>query len=284
LKEFLRKGDTFHLISFSETPRIELSRRIEGEGDYRTIIGRLLLLYPLTEGSSLENAAAYAERFVAELPPARQKKVVFFTPQSDAQSGVAPTELSVRFNSENTNVYLASTPASFGTLAGGRVMREAPPEPTATMAVTAILPVASSLAIELVELAKPILPVIEALPVSPPAQPIIKMAPESPPEIMAVLTSPESRLIGSSDEPILFDKIKAMTTILSLAGMILLFALVLSCAVTWKKRGLADAYTIEDFLSQMDGDGPENAENRTRYAIPAQGLLRKADEMKGQLA
>ncbi|MDR1178855.1 MAG: hypothetical protein LBK64_08500, partial [Spirochaetaceae bacterium] len=47
LREQLRLGDTFHLIAFSRAPALELSRRIEGRGDIQTIIGRLLILYPV---------------------------------------------------------------------------------------------------------------------------------------------------------------------------------------------------------------------------------------------
>jgi hypothetical protein len=260
LKEFLRKGDTFHLISFGETPRIELSRRIEGEGDYRTIIGRLLLLYPLAQTSSLENAAAYAERFIAELPPARQKKVVFFTAQG------AGAELGTYFNSENTDVYMAAIPASFGTLASGRAMMKAPP----------VLTPPVSDGVEQTEPAS--LSTIEP--------PVLNVLPLNPPDITAAPVSPEFRLIwDGDDEPVLFDKIKAMTIILPMAGIILLSALVLGCAVTWKKRDRTERYTIEDFLYQISVNAAlEDAEDDTRYAIPARGLLQKADEMKEQLA
>ena len=263
LKEFLRKGDTFHLISFGDTPRIELSRRIEGEGDYRTIIGRLLLLYPLARSSSLENAAAYAQAFVAELPPARQKKVVFFT----AQGGVTATELGARFNSKNTTFYLASIPASFGTLVSGRAMMKAPPK--ITPPVIAARP--------------PVAPPVAAPPVSDDVEPpVIELLPD----ITAIPTPPESRLLWDSrDEPVLFDRFKALMIILPLAGMILLLVLGLGCVVTWEKRDPADTYTIEDYLYQMNGNpAPKNAEGGIRYVIPGCGLLQKASEVKEQLA
>ena len=43
LTEFLRVGDTFHLIPFSENPRVDVSRRISSLGDVETIVGRMLL-------------------------------------------------------------------------------------------------------------------------------------------------------------------------------------------------------------------------------------------------
>ncbi|MDR1108357.1 MAG: VWA domain-containing protein, partial [Spirochaetaceae bacterium] len=77
LKEFLRIGDTFHLISFSDTPRLEIVRRIEGPGDIETLIGRLFLMYPLDPRSDISRALAYGEQYVASIPGTRQKKVVF---------------------------------------------------------------------------------------------------------------------------------------------------------------------------------------------------------------
>ena len=273
LKEFVRKGDTFHLISFGDTPRIELSRRIEGEGDYRTIIGRLLLLYPLAQSSSLENAAAYTQAFIAELPPARQKKVVLFT----AQSGITAAELGARFRfepaNENTTLYLAAIPASLGTLVSGRTMLKAPPK--ITPPVIAARPPVS-----------PPVPISENVERTEPAPPVIEAVPESPPDITAAPASPDSRLIWDSrDEPVPFDKFKVLMIILPLAGMILLFALGLGCVVTWKKRDHANTYTFDDYLYRINGyDAPETPEDDAHYVIPVQGLLQKASEAREQLA
>jgi hypothetical protein len=76
LKEYLRFGDTFHIISFSATPRLEIARRIEGRGDLETLIGRLFLLYPLEPGSDIQGALAYLESYLSRLPPSRPKKIV----------------------------------------------------------------------------------------------------------------------------------------------------------------------------------------------------------------
>ncbi|MCL2478973.1 MAG: VWA domain-containing protein, partial [Treponema sp.] len=56
LKDFLRVGDTFHLISFSKTSRLEISRLVEGVGDVETIIGRILLMYPIDPESDIPGA------------------------------------------------------------------------------------------------------------------------------------------------------------------------------------------------------------------------------------
>jgi hypothetical protein len=84
LREFLRVGDTFHLISFSGTPKLEISRRIEGVGDVETIIARLLLMYPLDPESNLSGALSFAESFASSLP-SRSKKIVLIS-DGDAEN------------------------------------------------------------------------------------------------------------------------------------------------------------------------------------------------------
>jgi hypothetical protein len=88
LKDFLRYGDTFHLISFSSTAKTEISRKIEGIGDIETIMGRLLLLYPLDKYSDIVAALQYTGRYLGDLPENRAKTVVFIT---DGDHSPAPT-------------------------------------------------------------------------------------------------------------------------------------------------------------------------------------------------
>ena len=76
LREFLGLADTFHLISFSDKPRLEISRRIEVQGDLEVIIGRMLLLYPLDPYSDISGALAYAEGYVSSLPGRRPKTLL----------------------------------------------------------------------------------------------------------------------------------------------------------------------------------------------------------------
>jgi hypothetical protein len=78
LREFLRIGDTFHLIPFSDTPRVDIARRVEGRGDVETIIGRMLLQYPLEPGPDISAALSYAEKYVSTLP-SRPKKIILLT-------------------------------------------------------------------------------------------------------------------------------------------------------------------------------------------------------------
>jgi hypothetical protein len=75
----LRLGDTFHLIAFSDRARMEIARRIEGRGDLETIIGRLLLMYPLEPPADLPAALSFAERYVRDLDSRRQKKMILLS-------------------------------------------------------------------------------------------------------------------------------------------------------------------------------------------------------------
>lgn len=95
LREFLRLGDTFHLISFSERPRVEIVRRVEGRGEVETIIGRMLLMYPLDPWSDIPGALAYAEKYIGSLPPSRPKKLVLV---SDGDVNPAPGSGSTALN------------------------------------------------------------------------------------------------------------------------------------------------------------------------------------------
>lgn len=87
LREFLRLGDTFHLISFSDRSRLELSRRVDGQSDIETIVGRLLLMYPLDLYSDIVSALRFAERYITSLPGSRAKSLVFI---SDGDNNPAP--------------------------------------------------------------------------------------------------------------------------------------------------------------------------------------------------
>ena len=79
LREYLNLGDTFHLISFSERPRLEITRRIAGRGDLETVIARLLLMYPLDPGADLNQAIDFTERYASSLPPGRTQRIALIT-------------------------------------------------------------------------------------------------------------------------------------------------------------------------------------------------------------
>jgi hypothetical protein len=139
LKEFLKIGDTFHLISFSGSPRLEISRRIEGAGDVETILGRLFLMLPLEPYSDIAGALAYTERYVLRIPSSRPKKVVFVTDgEQNPEPGTSPAvpdsgtpetlagETAARLRRNGTDFHWVSFPP-----AGTASPQAEPPQPPA---------------------------------------------------------------------------------------------------------------------------------------------------------
>ena len=109
LKEFLRVGDTFHLITFSANPKLDSARIILGLGDIETIIGRMLIQYPVENGNSVTNALTFAERYVTALPP-RAKKIVLITTGGPDTTGLVNASKQ-RLNSRYTTLdYIQVTP------------------------------------------------------------------------------------------------------------------------------------------------------------------------------
>ena len=89
LTEFLRVGDTFHLIAFSQSPRLDVARRIAVTGDVETIIARMMLQYPIERGSNISGAITYAEQYIAGLPSRPKKIVLVSTGGSDTANLVS---------------------------------------------------------------------------------------------------------------------------------------------------------------------------------------------------
>jgi len=109
LSEFLRVGDTFHLVTFSANARLDSARIILGVGDIETIIGRMLIQYPVENGSNVTNALTFAERYVTALP-SRAKKIVLIT-TGGADTNTLVTASKQRLNSRNTTLdYIQVTP------------------------------------------------------------------------------------------------------------------------------------------------------------------------------
>ncbi|MDR1288533.1 MAG: VWA domain-containing protein [Treponema sp.] len=79
LREFLRIGDTFHLVPFAGEAFVDVSRRVEGQGDVQTILSRIFLAYPMGPESDVEGALSFAEQYASTLPASRGKKIVLVT-------------------------------------------------------------------------------------------------------------------------------------------------------------------------------------------------------------
>ena len=116
LREFLRIGDTFHLVSFSRGPRLEISRRVEGIGDVEIIIARMLLLKPIDPDSNMSGALSFIEQYASSLSGSRSSKVVLFS--TVAESNVI-TDAASRLRSRGTDLQYIRVPVT-GTPSSGR--------------------------------------------------------------------------------------------------------------------------------------------------------------------
>jgi hypothetical protein len=101
VKDYLRRGDTFHLLSFGETTQSEIAQRMVSEADVKSVLGRLYLLYPLARYSDIVGALSYLYQYLADLPESRRKVVIIITdgvhnpPPSSPTFGMEPGKVSV---------------------------------------------------------------------------------------------------------------------------------------------------------------------------------------------
>ena len=114
LTDFLRIGDTFHLISFSKSPRLEISRLVEGVGEVEAIVGRILLMYPLDPESDITGALNFAEQYASSLPGNRHKKIILVSDGDNNNPAVqaAITATSARLNLKNYDLQFIKIPVT----------------------------------------------------------------------------------------------------------------------------------------------------------------------------
>ena len=102
LSEFLRVGDTIHFIAFSEDQKLDIARRINSIGDVETVIGRMMLQYPIETGRNVNGVLEYAEQYIATLPFRPKKVVLISVGDSNAESLVNASRQNLR--SSNTTI------------------------------------------------------------------------------------------------------------------------------------------------------------------------------------
>jgi hypothetical protein len=129
LRDYLRVGDTFHLIPFSDKPFLDISRRITSRGDAETIIGRMFLHYPLYPRADIPAALSFAEKHVSSLP-ARPKKIVLVSGGS-IRSGFGPAGIS-EFAETRERLARLNTTLEFMQITPSRNAPVAPPPVQAT--------------------------------------------------------------------------------------------------------------------------------------------------------
>jgi len=137
LSEYLRVGDTFHLITFSGSPRLDIARRIISRGDVETIIARMFIQYPIESGSNIGSAISFAEQYAASLPARPKKIVIVSTGGGDtnnlvgaARQRLSPRDASIDFVQVTPGQLIANTPSSGRPAAQGT--RAASASPAAT--------------------------------------------------------------------------------------------------------------------------------------------------------
>ena len=79
LERHIYFGEAFHVLSFSNTPRIEVNRRIESSQTIKEIRSNISYLYPLGVYSDLINALKYLYQYVYDLPVSTQKRIILIT-------------------------------------------------------------------------------------------------------------------------------------------------------------------------------------------------------------
>ena len=79
LNEHLAAGDAFHLLSFADTPEIELTGTVSNQSDIDSALSRILLLQPLGKYTDLVSALKYLYTFTSNLKQHNRKKIVILT-------------------------------------------------------------------------------------------------------------------------------------------------------------------------------------------------------------
>lgn len=79
LRDYARSGDTFHLLSFSDTAQLEIAQPLRTQADVQSALARLYLLYPVAKSTDLVGALRYLLQYLAKLPEAGDKHIVLIT-------------------------------------------------------------------------------------------------------------------------------------------------------------------------------------------------------------
>jgi len=79
VREYMRFGDAFHLIGFSDSTQVEIAQVLRTEQDLKSVIARLYLLYPLGRNTDLVTAIKNVYQYVADLPEGSAKHIILIT-------------------------------------------------------------------------------------------------------------------------------------------------------------------------------------------------------------
>lgn len=104
-RKFVRKGDTFHLISFNSRSNLEIVQPVVSETDVSRIVSRFMLLYPIGQNSDFVTGLQYTWQYVNTLDQQRQKIVIvisdgiFNPPESSQYASFSPDQVNAEIGS-----------------------------------------------------------------------------------------------------------------------------------------------------------------------------------------
>jgi hypothetical protein len=75
----LHRGDTFHLLSFSSAPEVEIALEVNSQEAAERAFGRILLLHPLGRYTDLVEALRFLHSYARELPETNPKRILLLT-------------------------------------------------------------------------------------------------------------------------------------------------------------------------------------------------------------
>ena len=75
----LHRGDTFHLLSFSGSPEVEISLEVNSDEAAQRAFGRILLLHALGRYTDLVSALQFLNKYTRELPETNPKQILLIT-------------------------------------------------------------------------------------------------------------------------------------------------------------------------------------------------------------
>ncbi|MCL2704900.1 MAG: VWA domain-containing protein [Spirochaetaceae bacterium] len=79
ISDYLKFGDTFHLISFDSEPSLILSKKINNKNDIEYILKDLFLLYPFGKHTDLISALKYLRNYVSGITNNSNREIVILT-------------------------------------------------------------------------------------------------------------------------------------------------------------------------------------------------------------
>jgi len=133
VKDFLRFGDTFHLLTFGDSAQPEIAQKMIDERDVKSVLGRLYLLYPLARHTDFLGALGYLGQYLSDLPESRRKIVVVIT---DGVQNPPPGSPSASLDSDRVAAEIESTCAAIRAKGWDLHLIRLPLTPEAAVAAT----------------------------------------------------------------------------------------------------------------------------------------------------